>query len=162
MVVSVILVSQRDNPQMFPGFCAMSFDRGFHSPANRARLDELLVDNVLPKKGRLSKADRYREQGETFCSHAPSAPRCGVGHQQSWTPWPRPCSVERSEGICPKCCFGSRCPERASPRTYAASASAGTTSSRSLKQAKTNSLLQPANCRNQRVFLTMIKLSRIR
>ena len=46
----------------------MSFDRGFHSPANRARLDELLVDNVLPKKGRLSKADREREQGETFAA----------------------------------------------------------------------------------------------
>ena len=35
-------------------------------PANRTRLDELLVDNVLPRKGRLSKADRDREQGETF------------------------------------------------------------------------------------------------
>ena len=52
--------------ELFPDFCAVSFDRGFHSPANRARLDELLVDNVLPKKGRLSKADREREQGETF------------------------------------------------------------------------------------------------
>ena len=52
--------------ELFPDFCAASFDRGFHSPANRARLDELLVDNVLPKKGRLSKADREREQGETF------------------------------------------------------------------------------------------------
>ena len=52
--------------ELFPDFCAASFDCGFHSPANRARLDELLVDNVLPKKGRLSKADREREQGETF------------------------------------------------------------------------------------------------
>ena len=54
--------------ELFPDFCAVSFDRGFHSPANRARLDELLVDNVLPKKGRLSKADRDREQGETFAA----------------------------------------------------------------------------------------------
>ena len=52
--------------ELFPDFCAASFDRGFHSPANRTRLDEVLVDNVLPKKGRLSKADREREQGETF------------------------------------------------------------------------------------------------
>ena len=37
--------------EMFPDFCAASFDRGFHSPENRARLDEVLVDNVLPKKG---------------------------------------------------------------------------------------------------------------
>ena len=53
---------------MFPDFCSVSFNRGFHSPANRARLDELLVDNVLTKKGRLSKADRDREQGETFAA----------------------------------------------------------------------------------------------
>ena len=52
--------------ELFPDFCAARFDRGFHSPANRTRLDELLVDNVLPRKGRLSKADRDREQGETF------------------------------------------------------------------------------------------------
>ena len=54
--------------ELFPDFCAASFDRGFHSPANRARLDKLIVDNVLPKKGRLSKADREREQGETFAA----------------------------------------------------------------------------------------------
>ena len=54
--------------EMFPDFCAASFDRGFHSPENRAHLDELLVDNVLPKKGRLSKAERDREQGETFAA----------------------------------------------------------------------------------------------
>ena len=54
--------------ELFPDFCAASFDRGFHSQANLARLDELLVDNVLPKKGRLSKADRDREQGETFAA----------------------------------------------------------------------------------------------
>ena len=54
--------------ELFPDFCAASFDRGFHSPAIRTRLDELLVDNVLPKKGSLSKADRDREQGETFAA----------------------------------------------------------------------------------------------
>ena len=52
--------------ELFPDFCAASFDRGFHSPANRTRLDEVLVDNVLPKRGRLGKAEREREQGETF------------------------------------------------------------------------------------------------
>ena len=54
--------------ELFPDFCAVSFDRGFHSQANRARLDEELVDNVLPKKGYLSKADQDREQGETFAA----------------------------------------------------------------------------------------------
>ena len=28
--------------ELFPDFCAASFDRGFYSPANRTRLDELL------------------------------------------------------------------------------------------------------------------------
>ena len=60
--------------ELFPDFCSMSFDRGFHSPANRTRLDELLVDNVLPRKGRLSKAEREREQGETFAPCAVSTP----------------------------------------------------------------------------------------
>ena len=54
--------------ELFPDFCSVSFDRDFHSPAHRTRLDELLVDNVLPRKGRLSKADREREQGETFAA----------------------------------------------------------------------------------------------
>ena len=48
--------------ELFPDFCAASFDRGFHSPANRTRLDELLVDNVLPRKGRLSKAESLTEK----------------------------------------------------------------------------------------------------
>ena len=39
--------------ERFPDLRAVSFDRGFHSPGNRVRLDELLDDNVLPKKGHL-------------------------------------------------------------------------------------------------------------
>ena len=50
----------------FPSLRVCSFDRGFHSPANRVCLDELLVDNVLPRKGRLSKADKERESGAKF------------------------------------------------------------------------------------------------
>ena len=42
------------------------FDRGFHSPQNRLDLDTLLEHNVLPRKGRLSRADRIRESDETF------------------------------------------------------------------------------------------------
>ena len=50
----------------FPEFRSCSFDRGFHSPANRLDLDTLLDHNVLPRKGRLSRADRIREGEETF------------------------------------------------------------------------------------------------
>ena len=42
----------------FPDLCAVSFDRGFHSPENRIRLDDLLDDNVLPRMGYLSKVER--------------------------------------------------------------------------------------------------------
>ncbi len=52
--------------ELFPGLFAVSFDRGFHSPENRIKLDELLEHNVLPKKGRSNKADLEREGGEEF------------------------------------------------------------------------------------------------
>ena len=50
----------------YPDLRLCSFDRGFHSPENRRRLDELLDHNVLPRKGRLSKADQERESEATF------------------------------------------------------------------------------------------------
>ena len=43
---------------------AVSFDCGFHGPENRVRLDELLNQDVLRKKGFLHKAER--ERGEEF------------------------------------------------------------------------------------------------
>ena len=43
-----------------------SFDRGFHSPNNRRRLDEMLELNALLRKGYLSKAERKREQEPEF------------------------------------------------------------------------------------------------
>ncbi len=50
----------------YPDLRACSFDRGFHSPANRLRLDALLEHNVLPRKGRLAKVDRIREEDPAF------------------------------------------------------------------------------------------------
>ncbi len=49
-----------------PDLRAVSFDRGFHSPENRLRLDELLDLNVLPKKGYRNKAEQEREAGSEF------------------------------------------------------------------------------------------------
>ena len=43
---------------------AVSFDRGFHSPENRVRLDELLDHNVLPTKSFLNIDEP--ERGERF------------------------------------------------------------------------------------------------
>ena len=55
-------------PGAFPDLRACSFDRGFHSPENRIRLDQILDLNVLPKKGYLSVADREREAEEAFAA----------------------------------------------------------------------------------------------
>ena len=51
---------------LHPDLRVCSFDQGFHSPANRVRLDELLDLNVLPRKGRLNRAERERESDEAF------------------------------------------------------------------------------------------------
>ena len=56
----------RETQARFPELRWCRFDRGFHSPENRHRLDELLDHNVLPRKERLSKVDREHEQDETF------------------------------------------------------------------------------------------------
>ena len=53
---------------LHPDLRACSFDRGFHSPANRVRLDELLDLNVLPRKGRLNRAERERESDDAFAA----------------------------------------------------------------------------------------------
>ena len=55
-----------ETQSIYPSFRSCSFDRGFHSPSNRLRLDKLLDHNVLPRKGRLSKADIIREGEEVF------------------------------------------------------------------------------------------------
>jgi hypothetical protein len=50
----------------FPSFNACSFDKGFHSRNNQQGLKEILDQVVLPKKGRLSKADQEREYADDF------------------------------------------------------------------------------------------------
>ena len=52
----------------FPTLRAVSFDKGFHSPANRRELATRLDLVVCPKKGRLSAADRERESAPAFVS----------------------------------------------------------------------------------------------
>lgn len=50
----------------FPSLSLCSFDKGFHSPANQQKLKAELATVVLPKKGRLSVADRERESAPEF------------------------------------------------------------------------------------------------
>ena len=47
---------------LYPGLRVCSFDRGFHSPDNRVRLDAMLDLNALPRKGRLCVAEREEAQ----------------------------------------------------------------------------------------------------
>jgi hypothetical protein len=50
----------------FPSLKAASMDKGFHSPSNQTQLKEMLELVVLPKKGRLSEADKARESDSEF------------------------------------------------------------------------------------------------
>ena len=50
----------------YPQIASCSMDKGYHSPANRQKLDSMLDLNVMPKKGRLSRKDRQREQAPDF------------------------------------------------------------------------------------------------
>lgn len=50
----------------FSNLSVCSFDKGFHSPANQKELAEQLDLLVLPKKGKLSQADRDREYSSDF------------------------------------------------------------------------------------------------
>ena len=50
----------------YPALDACSFDRGFHSPANRTQIDAHLTLNALCKKGYRNAADRAREKAPAF------------------------------------------------------------------------------------------------
>ena len=50
----------------FPALKAMSFDKGFHSPSNQTELKQRLENVILPKKGRLSEADKAHESDPEF------------------------------------------------------------------------------------------------
>jgi hypothetical protein len=52
--------------QKFPALSCCCFDKGFYSPANSQKLHGILDDVVLPKKGRLSKAEKQIEHSEEF------------------------------------------------------------------------------------------------
>jgi transposase, IS5 family len=63
---AVALFMVRETQQRFDRLTQCSFDKGFYSPDNRQRLEEILDMPILPKKGRLSNADREREFDEVF------------------------------------------------------------------------------------------------
>lgn len=62
--VAVSMVDE--TKKKFPMLRAVSMDKGFHSPGNQKELKDRLECVVLPKKGRLSKADKERESDLEF------------------------------------------------------------------------------------------------
>jgi len=62
--VAVEMVWETKN--RFPGFGQCSFDKGFYSPENKAAINELLDNVVMPKKGRLNKKEQEEEHSKEF------------------------------------------------------------------------------------------------
>jgi hypothetical protein len=62
--VAVLMV--RETQRRVAGLSSCSFDKGFYTPKNRRELEKILDMPILPKKGRLSEADREREFAEPF------------------------------------------------------------------------------------------------
>jgi hypothetical protein len=56
----------REALDKFPTIASCSFDKGFWSPDNKEALDSMLKTAALPKKGRLSKADKEYQFSAAF------------------------------------------------------------------------------------------------
>ena len=64
--VDIALIMVTEAKRRFPGLSGCSFDKGFYRPDTRTTLMEILDDLVMPKKGRLSKADKAIEHSADF------------------------------------------------------------------------------------------------
>ena len=62
--IAVTMVSEAK--RKFNALSCCSFDKGFHSPTNKEQLQVILDDVVLPKKGKLSEAEKQIEFSEDF------------------------------------------------------------------------------------------------
>jgi len=63
-MVAVAMV--RETQEKFEHLTGCSFDKGFYSPKNKKELSELLETPILPKKGRMSQADKELANSEEF------------------------------------------------------------------------------------------------
>lgn len=62
----VVVKVMRSAVEQFPNITSCSFDKGFWSPQNKEALESFLKITALPKKGRLSKADKLHQYSEDF------------------------------------------------------------------------------------------------
>ena len=64
--VDVAVDMVREAKKHFPTLTGCSFDKGFHSPSNQAELAQWIDDVVLPKKGKVSSAEKISTQTPEF------------------------------------------------------------------------------------------------
>ncbi len=62
--IAVMMVAEAK--RKFAALSCCSFDKGFYSPTNKQGLQEILDDVILPKKGKLSQADKQIEFCQEF------------------------------------------------------------------------------------------------
>jgi len=62
----VTLSMVNETRERFPGLSVVSMDKGFHSKTNQEELKKVLEQVVMPKKGRLSQADKERQSDPEF------------------------------------------------------------------------------------------------
>jgi IS5 family transposase len=58
-----------ETKERYPRLNAVSFDKGYHSPENQRVLPTVVEEVTLPKKGRLNRHEREREQSDRFQAH---------------------------------------------------------------------------------------------
>lgn len=64
--VNIAVVMVQETQARFPQLSSCSFDQGFHSPTNQKELAKLLDLVIMPKRGKLSKAQQARQQTKEF------------------------------------------------------------------------------------------------
>jgi len=64
--VDIAVPMVKEAKARFPKLSRCSLDQGFDSPKNRKELEELLAFVIMPKRGKLSKAQRAWQQTEEF------------------------------------------------------------------------------------------------
>jgi len=66
--------------ELFSNLNSLSFDKGFWSPANKPKLEEIIDKVILPKKGKLAEKDKEWEYSQEFkeAKHQHSAVESGI------------------------------------------------------------------------------------
>ncbi len=64
--VDVAVPLTKKAKELYPALLSCSYDKGYWSPANQQALMEIMKNPVLPKKGKLSKNDKERQNSTEF------------------------------------------------------------------------------------------------